>query len=102
MNLPSGFDFTAMMKQAQKLQEEMTKQMKSTVVDASVGGGAVNVKMRGDFELLELKISPDLIKDGDVEMIQDLVLVAINEAKRKVEEKLKSQIGGLLPRGLGF
>jgi len=102
MNLPGGFDFNAMMKQAQKLQEEMTKQMKNTVVDASVGGSAVNVKMRGDFELLELKISPDLIKDGDVEMIQDLVLAAINEAKRKVEEKLKSQIGGLLPPGLGF
>jgi nucleoid-associated protein EbfC len=102
MNLPRGFDFNAMMKQAQKLQEEMTKQMKNTVVDASVGGSAVNVKMRGDFELLELKISPDLIKDGDVEMIQDLVLAAVNEAKRKVEEKLKSQIGGLLPPGLGF
>jgi DNA-binding YbaB/EbfC family protein len=80
----------------------MAKQMKNTVVDASVGGGVVNVKMRGDFELLELKISPDLVKDGDVEMIQDLVTAAINEARRKVEEKLKSQIGGLLPPGLGF
>jgi DNA-binding YbaB/EbfC family protein len=102
MNFPGGFDLNAMMKQAQKLQEEMAKQMKSTVVEASVGGGAVNVKMRGDFELLELKLSPDLVKDNDIEMIQDLIIAAVNEAKRKVEEKLKNQLGGLLPPGLGF
>ena len=90
----------SMMKQAQKMQEEMGKQMKQTVVDASAGGGAVSVKMRGDFEVLELSISPDLVKDGDVEMIQDLTMAAINEAKRKVEESLKGKLGGMLPPGL--
>jgi nucleoid-associated protein EbfC len=70
MKFPGGFDMNSMMKQAQKMQEEMGKQMKTTVVDASAGGGAVAVKMRGDFEVLELTISPDLVKDGDVEMIQ--------------------------------
>jgi len=92
----------AMMKQAQKMQEEMGKQMKQTVVDATAGGGAVTVKMRGDFEVLELTISPDLVKDGDVEMIQDLTMAALAEARRKVEEKLKGQLGGMLPPGMGF
>ena len=63
----------SMMKQAQQMQEQMGKEMKNTIVDASAGGGAVSVKMRGDFEVVELTISPDLVKDGDVEMIQDLV-----------------------------
>ncbi len=90
----------SMMKQAQKMQEEMGKQMKEMTVDATAGGGAVTVKMRGDFEVIELVISPDLVKDGDVEMIQDLTLAAINEARRKVEESLKGKLGGMLPPGL--
>lgn len=102
MKLPGGMDLNSMMRQAQKMQEEMGKQMKSTIVDASAGGGAVVVKMRGDFEIVELTISPDLVKDGDVEMIQDLTIAALGEARRKVEEKLKGQIGGMLPPGLGF
>jgi hypothetical protein len=102
MKFPGGFDLNSMMKQAQQMQEEMGRQMKATVVDASAGGGAVTVKMRGDFEVLELIISPDLVKDGDVEMIQDLALAALGEARRKVEEKLKGQIGGMLPPGMGF
>ena len=102
MKFPGGFDMNAMMKQAQKMQEEMGKQMKQTVVDATAGGGAVTVKMRGDFEVLELTISPDLVKDGDVEMLQDLTMAALAEARRKVEEKLKGQLGGMLPPGMGF
>ncbi len=100
MKFPGGFDMNSMMKQAQKMQEEMGKQMKETTVDATAGGGAVTVKMRGDFEVVDLKISPDLVKDGDVEMIQDLTVAAINEAKRKVEETLKGKLGGMLPPGL--
>jgi DNA-binding YbaB/EbfC family protein len=102
MKFPGGFDMNSMMKQAQKMQEEMGKQMKNTVVDATAGGGAVTVRMRGDFEVLELTISPDLVKDGDVEMIQDLTMAALAEARRKVEEKLKGQLGGMLPPGMGF
>ena len=100
MKFPGGFDMNSMMKQAQKMQEEMGKQMKEMTVDATAGGGAVTVKMRGDFEVLNLTISPDLVKDGDVEMIQDLTLAAINEARRKVEESLKGKLGGMLPPGL--
>ena len=97
MKFPGGFDMQSMMKQAQQMQEQMGKEMKETVVDASAGGGAVTVKMRGDFEVVNLTISPDLVKDGDVEMIQDLTVAAINEAKRKVEETLKGKLGGMLP-----
>ncbi len=100
MKLPGGFDINSMMKQAQQMQEKMGKEMKEMVVDASAGGGAVTVKMRGDFEVMELNISPDLVKDGDTEMIQDLAMAALNEAKRKVEESLKGKLGGMLPPGL--
>ena len=100
MKFPGGFDMQSMMKQAQQMQEQMGKEMKNTVVDASAGGGAVSVKMRGDFEVVELTISPDLVKDGDVEIIQDLTVAALNEAHRKVEESLKGKLGGMLPPGL--
>ena len=100
MKFPGGFDMQSMMKQAQQMQEQMGKEMKETIVDASAGGGAVSVKMRGDFEVMEVTISPDLVKDGDVEMIQDLTVAALNEAHRKVEESLKGKLGGMLPPGL--
>jgi nucleoid-associated protein EbfC len=100
MKFPGGFDLNSMMKQAQQMQEQMGKEMKNTVVDASAGGGAVTVKMRGDFEVVELIISPDLVKDGDAEMIQDLTVAALNEAHRKVEESLKGRLGGMLPPGM--
>lgn len=100
MKLPGGMDLNAMMEQAQAMQEQMGREMKQMVVDASAGGGAVTVKMRGDFEVVAVTISPDLVKDGDVEMIQDLTVAALNEAKRKVEESLKGKLGGMLPPGL--
>lgn len=100
MKFPGGFDMQSMMKQAQQMQEEMGKKMKETVVDAAAGGGAVSVKMRGDFEVIEVTISPELVKDGDVEMIQDLTVAALGEAHRKIEETLKGQLGGMLPPGL--
>lgn len=100
MKFPGGFDMNQMMKQAQKMQEEMGREMKNLTVDASSGGGAVTVKMRGDFEVMDVKIDPETIKDGDVEMLQDLLVAALNEARRKVEESLKGRLGGMLPPGL--
>ncbi len=82
------------------MQEKMGREMKEMTVEASAGGGAVSVTMRGDFEVLQLTISPDLVKDGDVEMLQDLTVAALNEARRKVEESLKAKLGGMLPPGL--
>jgi len=102
MKMPGGFDLNSMMEQAQQMQEQMGKEMKEMSVDASAGGGAVSVKMRGDFEVLELVISDDLVKAGDTEMIQDLTVAALNEARRKIEESLKGKLGGMLPPGLGF
>jgi nucleoid-associated protein EbfC len=100
MKLPGGLDLDSMMRQAQQMQEQMGREMKEMTVEASAGGGAVTVSMRGDFEVISLTISPDLIKDGDVEMIQDLSVAALNEAHRKVEESLKGKLGGMLPPGL--
>lgn len=100
MKLPGGLDLESMMQQAQAMQEQMGRQMKEMVVEAAAGGGAVTVKMRGDFEVMGLTISPELVKDGDVEMLQDLTVAALNEAKRKVEESLKGKLGGMLPPGL--
>ncbi len=102
MELPGGFDLNSMMQQAKEMQEQMGKEMKEMTVESSAGGGAIAVKMRGDFEVIELKISEDLVKDGDTEMIQDLTVAALNEARRKVEESLKGKLGGMLPPGLGF
>lgn len=100
MNLPGGMDLGSMMRQAQEMQEQMSREMKQMVVEAAAGGGAVSVKMRGDFEVVAITISPDLVKDGDVEMLQDLTVAALNEARRKVEESLKGKLGGMLPPGL--
>ncbi|HEV8591049.1 MAG TPA: YbaB/EbfC family nucleoid-associated protein, partial [Pyrinomonadaceae bacterium] len=93
MKFPGGMDLNAMMKQAQQMQEQMGREMKEMIVEASAGGGAVTVKMRGDFEVVEVQISPDTVKDGDVEMLQDLTVAALNEAHRKVEESLKGKLG---------
>lgn len=89
-----------MMRQAQQMQEQMGREMKQLVVDAAAGGGAVRVKMRGDFEVVSIEFSPDIVKDGDVEMLQDLTVAALNEARRKVEESLKGRLGGMLPPGM--
>ena len=100
MKLPGGMDLGSMMRQAQEMQAKMGAEMKQMVVEAAAGGGAVSAKMRGDFEVISVTISPDLVKDGDVEMLQDLTVAALNEARRKVEESLKGKLGGMLPPGL--
>jgi DNA-binding YbaB/EbfC family protein len=105
MKLPGGMDFSQMMQQAQKMQEELQQEMQAIRVNAGAGGGIVNVAMNGLKEIIELKIEPDIVKGGDVEMLQDLIVAAINEASRKVDEamkgKLGSKLGGLgLPGGL--
>ena len=90
-----------MMKQAQQMQDKMQKEMEELRVDASAGGGVVTVQMKGNHEVLSLKIDPEAVKDGDVEMLQDMIVAAVNEANRKVDESIKGKIGGMLPPGLG-
>jgi DNA-binding YbaB/EbfC family protein len=105
MKMPGGFDLQEMMKQAQQMQEVMQREMQRIRVDASAGGGVVSVAMNGAKELVDLKIDPDAVKSGDVEMLQDLIIAAVNEASRKADEamkgKLGSKLGGMgLPDGL--
>ncbi|HKZ81708.1 MAG TPA: YbaB/EbfC family nucleoid-associated protein [Pyrinomonadaceae bacterium] len=101
MKFPGGFNIQQMMKQAQQMQERMQREMEELRVDASAGGGVVTVEMKGNHELVTLKIDPEAIKDGDVEMLQDMIVAALNEANRKVDEAMKGKLGGMLPPGLG-
>jgi nucleoid-associated protein EbfC len=101
MKFPGGFNPQQLMKQAQAMQEKMQKEMEALVVDASAGGGVVSVQMRGTKDLVSIKIDPEAVKEGDVEMLQDMIVAAINEATRKIDEAMKGKLGGLLPPGLG-
>lgn len=101
MKFPGGFNLQQMMKQAQQVQERMQKEMEELRVDASAGGGVVTVQMKGNHELLALRVDPEAVKEGDVEMLQDMIVAAINEANRKVNEAIKGKIGGMLPPGMG-
>jgi nucleoid-associated protein EbfC len=80
MNFPGGFDLNEMMKQAQEMQDRLQREMKEIRVDATAGGGMVTVAMAGSKEVLDVKIDPEAIKDGDVEMLQDMIVAAFNEA----------------------
>ena len=101
MKFPGGFNIQQMMKQAQVMQEKMQKEMEELRVEASAGGGVVTVEMKGNHEIVALKIDPEAVKDGDVEMLQDMIVAAANEASRKVNEALQGKLGGMLPPGLG-
>ena len=93
-------DMKALMKQAQKMQEKMQREIAELKVEAAAGGGMVTVTMSGSRELLGVKISPEVIEGGDAEMLEDLVRAAVNEANRKVEEALGQKMGGLKLPGI--
>jgi DNA-binding YbaB/EbfC family protein len=97
MKLPGNMQ--AMMKQAQQMQDRMQQEVALIRVDASAGGGMVSVKMDGHKNVLEVKIDPEVA--GDVEMLQDMVVAACNEAVKKVDEETKAKMGGLLG-GMGL
>ena len=84
-----------LMKQAQQMQEKLQKQMETTVVDATAGGGMVSVKMNGQKQLLSIQIDPEVFSSGDKDMLQDLIVAAVNEGIRKIDETLQSQLGNL-------
>jgi nucleoid-associated protein EbfC len=90
-----------MMAQAQKQAESLQQKMAETVVEASAGGGSVNVKMNGQKVVKSVTIDPEVVKSGDVEMLQDLIVAAVNEAGRKVDTELQSTMSGMLS-GLGL
>lgn len=91
-----------MLQQAKQMQEQMQQKLSQTVVEASSGGGAVAVKMNGQKQLLKLKIDPAAVmglstgNQVDVEMLEDLIMAAVNEGGRRAEEAMKTSVNGML------
>ena len=85
-----------MMKQAQQMQDTLQKQMAEMKVEASAGGGMVAVVINGAKQLLSITIDPEAVSKDDVEMLQDLILAAINDANRKADEAMSQQLGGMM------
>ncbi len=85
-----------MMQQAQQMQERLQKQMAETRVEATAGGGMVTVVVNGSKQLLSIKLDPEVVSKDDVEMLQDLIVAAVNDAQRKAEEQIAQSMGGLM------
>ncbi len=83
------------MKQAQKMQEQLQKQMEATVIEAGAGGGMITVKLNGNKQLLSIQIDQEVFASGDKEMLQDLIVAAVNEGIRKVDAAMAGQLGSL-------
>jgi nucleoid-associated protein EbfC len=96
-----GFNLQELMSQAKRQYEVLQKKMAETVVEGSSGGGSVTVKMDGRKQVLSIKIDPEAVKAGDLEMLQDLITAAVNGAGRKVDEAMQSTMGGMLG-GMGI
>jgi hypothetical protein len=95
------FKLQEMLGQAKQMQEQMQQKLSQSVVEASSGGGAVTVKMNGKKEILKITIDPSAVASlsgstADVEMLEDLIAAAFNEAGRRAEELLKSSMQGML------
>jgi nucleoid-associated protein EbfC len=84
-----------MMKQAQQMQEQMQKRLSEMRVEGTSGGGMVTAELSGNRELLSLRIEKEAVDPEDVEMLQDLIVAAVNDAGRKVEEAMQEELGGL-------
>ncbi len=96
-----GFNIQEMLSQARKQYEVLQKKMQETVIEASSGGGSITVKMDGRKQVLSMRIDPEVVKSGDVEMLQDLVTAAVNEAARQIDQAVQSTVGGMLG-GMGI
>ena len=90
-----------MMKQAQEMQQRVQEELAAMTQEGTAGGGMVTVVMRGTKEVMEVRISRDVVDPDDVEMLQDLIVAAVAEATRKVDEALQEKMGGL-GAGLGI
>ena len=85
-----------MMKQAQQMQEKLQRELAETEVEATAGGGMVTVVMNGQKQLRRVTIDPEVVVPEDVEMLQDLIVAAINDAQRKVDEAVAGKMGGMM------
>jgi len=92
---PFGGDPRKLMKQLQQAQERIQQEIEALEIEASAGGGMVRVVMDGQKNLRSLRIDPEVVSKDDVEMLQDLVTAAVNDAARKVDEAVKQKLGGL-------
>jgi DNA-binding YbaB/EbfC family protein len=107
--VPNQPNMNQMLKQVQQMQAEMAKaqeQLESEIVEATAGGGMVTVKVTGGLEVKEIRIDPEAIDPEDADMLQDLVLAAVNEALRSAQELAASRLGAATgglggPGGLG-
>jgi DNA-binding YbaB/EbfC family protein len=90
-----------MMKQAQEMQERLQQEMSQLSVEATAGGGMVTVIVNGHKHLQRIQIDPEVVSKEDVGMLQDLIVAAVNDAHRKVDEAMKNKMGGLLG-GMGL
>ena len=97
MKLPGNMQ--QMMRQAQQMQEKLQQEVAQIRVDATAGGGMITVQMDGQKNLLGVKIDPEVA--GDVEMLQDMIVAAANEAVKKVDDEIKGKMGGMLG-GMGL
>jgi nucleoid-associated protein EbfC len=84
-----------MLSRLRQVQEDLQRQVNSVAVEASAGGGMVTVKMNGQKQVLDVKIEPDVFSGKDQEMLQDLIRAAVNEASRRVDDELASQMKSL-------
>ena len=91
-----------MMKQAQQMQERLQKEMAALTVEATAGGGMVTVTVNGAKQLLSIKIDPEVVSKDDIEMLQDLIVAAVNDGHRKADEEMQNKMGGMLPPGMKF
>jgi len=88
-----------MMKQAQQMQERLQKQMAELRVEGNAGGGMVTVVINGAKQVQSIKIDPEVVSKEEIEMLQDLIVAAINDAHRKADEEMTRNVGGMLPPG---
>jgi DNA-binding YbaB/EbfC family protein len=86
----------SMMKQAQEMQDRLKKQMSEMRVEATAGGGMVTVTVNGTKQVESIRIDPEVVSKDDVQMLQDLIVAALNDAGRKVDERLGQSMSGLM------
>jgi nucleoid-associated protein EbfC len=94
-----GFDprkLQEMMSAAKQQADQLQEKLRHTTIEASAGGGSVTVKMNGQKQVLNVTIDPEVVKSGDIEMLQDLIVAAVNEGGRRVDEAVQSDLGGML------
>ena len=99
-----GANMQQLMKQAQKMQEQMARdkeELEASEVTGNAGGGMVSAKINGKREVLEIKINPEVVSPDDVEMLEDLIMAAMNDANTQMDE-IAERLSPKIPGGMGF